>query len=550
MHIARFIKASFEHQQPFNRTLDQEGGCMSWYKHLLATCMLLSASSIAWAAAGSSSGTPQVFLSLSGDEARHFVVPSDVQLDSREAPDQRGLTRERYQQYFGDAKVLGGQLTLYRDTTGASSLVIGSYYAVLTPSNRRTLAADEARQIVERELGPQGRWNIDLLIDPKTGQFFYRVDNQRFDSRMFYWIDAENGLVLKKYSGLTTGQGLGVKGDLKDLTGLTAFNGSVFELRAADGRQVTHDIGNRPRFSPSLFPQLNQIVSAFLLPGTVGTDPDDQWIDPGAASPGQPALVDAHYYARVTDLYYVLIHGHNSLDGAGLPMISTTHYARNYANAFWNGSQMVYGDGDGTTSRELSGGLDVVGHELTHGVTEFTSGLMIQDESGALNEAFSDIMGTNIEFFAATNRFDPAAAPDFLIGEDVFLSGGVPGLRNMADPAEKGDPDHYSERQIGGGDNGGVHTNSGIPNHAYYLLVNGGRNAGESRGHPHSGPVVAGIGLAAAEQIFYLAFTGLPENATMCNARLATQAVAAALLPSALTSVSNAWQAVGVPDNC
>jgi bacillolysin len=93
-------------------------------------------------------------------------------------------------------------------------------------------------------------------------------------------------------------------------------------------------------------------------------------------------------------------------------------------------------------------------------------------------------------------------------------------------------------------------SNSGIPNHAYYLLVNGGSNAGEARGHPHSGPVVAGVGVAPAEQIFYLAFTGLPEDATMCQARLATQAVATALFPSTLTSVSNAWVAVGVPDGC
>jgi Thermolysin metallopeptidase, alpha-helical domain len=83
-----------------------------------------------------------------------------------------------------------------------------------------------------------------------------------------------------------------------------------------------------------------------------------------------------------------------------------------------------------------------------------------------------------------------------------------------------------------------------------FSLVNGGSNAGEARGHPHSGPVVGGIGITTAEQIFYVAFTGLPENATMCQARLATQAVAAALFPSAVTSVSNAWQAVGVPDNC
>jgi bacillolysin len=339
-----------------------------------------------------------------------------------------------------------------------------------------------------------------------------------------------------------------VKGDTKDLTGLTTLNGSTFELRSGDGRQVTYDALNRPRLR-----LLASILSPLFLLGALGTDTDDQWVEPGTASPGQPALVDAQFYARVTDLYYSTIHSRNSLDGAGLAMISTAHYSRSFLNAFWNGGQMVYGDG-GTSGevacREFSGGLDIVGHELTHGVTEFSSGLIYQDESGALNESFSDVMGSSIELFAAAQNFYPSVAPDFLIGEDACTIGGLGGLRNMADPAERGDPDHYSELFTGDEDNGGVHTNSGIPNHAYYLLVNGGSNAGEARGHLHSGPVVAGIGVVTAEQIFYIAFTGLPENATMCQARLATQAVAAALFPPTLTSVSDAWVAVGVPDGC
>jgi bacillolysin len=525
---------------------------MSCYKRFLASCtLLLSASSMALAAAAGPSGTQSAkFLSLSGDEASAFVVPQDMLLEHEERLDQYGLSRKRFQQYLGDAKVLGAQITVYSNAAGIATLVMGTYFPQLAPSNRRTLGPAEARKIVERELGPDGTWDVQFMIDPDTGLYFYRVENRRFDSRKFYWIDAANGRLRKKYDGLTTGQGTGVKGDTKNLTGLTTFTGSTFELRASDGRQVTHNAGNRPLFPLSDFPLLSQIVSSFFLPGAVATDPDDQWIDPGTVSPGQPALVDAHYYARVTDVYYLAIHGRNSLDGAGLPIVSTAQYSRIYANAFWNGSQMVYGDGDGVSCRELSGGLEVVGHELTHGVTEFTSALIYQNESGALNESFSDIMGSSIEFFAAAHGFDPAGSPDFIIGEDVCVINGLPGIRNMADPAEKGDPDHYSERQVGGDDGGGVHFNSGIPNHAYYLLVNGGSNAGEARGHPHSGPVVAGIGMAPAEQIFYLAFVGLPENATMCQARLATQAVAAALFPSTVTSVSNAWQAVGVPDNC
>ena len=164
------------------------------------------------------------------------------------------------------------------------------------------------------------------MINPGTGGYFYRVENKRFDSRKFYWIDAENGNVLKKYDGLTTGQGTGVKGDTKDLTGLTTFNGSTFELRSGDGRQATFDARNRPRLV-----LLCSILPSLFLPGVLGTDTDDQWVDPGTASPGQPALVDAQFYARVTDLYYSTIHGRNSLDGAGLPMISTAHYAGTFS---------------------------------------------------------------------------------------------------------------------------------------------------------------------------------------------------------------------------
>ena len=523
---------------------------MKWFNRLLASIiLLLSALPMAFSAAGApTSGHPAGFLALSGEAARDFDMPPDMQLEISETPDQHGVTRERHQQYVGDAKVLGAQITRYRDTAGAVTLVIGAYYPGIRPSNRRTLAPADVRKRVESKSGPGGHWGVDLLIDPQTGRYFYRVENRRFDSRKFYWIDAENGQVLKEYDGLTTGQGTGVKGDTKDLTGLTTSTGSTFELRSGDGRQLTYDASNRPRL-----PLLGSLFPSLFLPGALGTDADDQWVDPGTASPGQPALVDAQFYARVTDLYYQDIHGRNSLDGAGLPMVSTAHYSSSYLNAFWNGSQMVYGDGatSGSAScREFSGGLDIVGHELTHGVTEFTSGLIYQDESGALNEAFSDIMGSSIEFFAAAQNLDPAVSPDFLMGEDVCTIDGLPGLRNMADPAERGDPDHYSERFTGTGDNGGVHTNSGIPNHAYYLLVNGGRNAGEARGHPHSGPEVTGIGVAPAEQIFYLAFTALPEDASMCQARLATQAVAGAFFPTTLTSVSIDWVAVGVPDGC
>jgi len=212
-------------------------------------------------------------------------------------------------------------------------------------------------------------------------------------------------------------------------------------------------------------------------------------------------------------------------------MVSSAHLYRNYSNAFWNGSQMAYGDGDGSTFRELSGDLDVVAHELTHGVTDKTSDLIYQNESGALNEAFSDIMGTAVEFHHQTGNWT--------IGEDIHIGGN--GFRNMEDPNEDGDPSHYADRYTGGSDNGGVHINSGIANHWFYLLVKGGQNADATFA---SDTEVQGIGMASAEQIAFLGFTALPANATFCDARASTITMA----NGNSANVADAWDEVGVDD--
>jgi thermolysin len=212
-------------------------------------------------------------------------------------------------------------------------------------------------------------------------------------------------------------------------------------------------------------------------------------------------------------------------------MVSTAHYKRNYNNAGWNGTQMVYGDGDGITFIEFPGDLDVVGHELSHGVTDATSDLIYQNESGALNEAFSDIMGTAIEFYYGSGNWT--------IGEDI--TPGTNGLRNMANPGEDGDPSHYDERYTGTSDGGGVHTNSGIANHWFYLLVNGGQNSDPTYA---SGTNVQGIGLAAAEDIAFMGFTALPATANYCAARAGTIAVAG----GQANNVADAWDEVGVDE--
>lgn len=513
---------------------------MQWHRVLLAKALILGA-----AALGVAQTTPSGFLALSGARARGFVVPQDMRLVRSGLHARLGLRWERYQQVQGGIPVLGAEITLQRDGAGDIVLVIGDAYPALVPVNQVRLSGSRARAVVERDLGRDGEWLTHLMIDPASRRLFYRVESRRFSSRWHYWIDAENGRVIRRYDGLMTGEGIGVKGDVKDLTGLTTLRSQTYQLRSEDGRQTIRDARSRP-----LSQFLSYLLPASLL-GGVGSDEDDHWTEPGRTSPGQGALVDAAYYAAVADSYYQTIHGRNSFDDAGMPITAVAHFSSNFSNAFWNSRYLVFGDGDGRRLGEFSGALDIVAHEFTHGVTEFTSNLIYFAQPGALNESFSDIMGNAAEFFADARGLDPAGTPDWLVSEDIDRSPDiVPGFRNMTDPAEDGDPDHYTERQIGGGDNGGVHTNSSISNHAFFLLVNGGSNAGESRGHSHSGPAVSGVGLAAAEQIFYLGFTSLPPTANMCRARLATEATAAALFPASLASVTDAWEAVGVPGDC
>lgn len=454
------------------------------------------------------------FRALRGQEARDFHVPDDMRLTAQEEMPNYHLSASRYRQFQGEAEVLGSQLTVYSDASGEATAVIGAHYPNILIQNQVTLNSQQARRIAMDQIGSRGQWFTTLMLNPDNGRYFYNVETRAFDLRWFVWVDAESGAVINSYNGLADGSGTGVLGDTKDLTGLTTFSGGSYRLVSADGRQTTYDARNRNR-----------------LPGSLATDSNDIWDTPGSTSPGQPALVDAHFYANVTDEYYLSTHNFDWLNHYPQGMVSSAHVQRNYNNAYWNGSQMAYGDGDGTTFIEFSGDLDVVGHELSHGVTEATSNLIYQNESGALNEAFSDIMGTSIEYYYGTGNWT--------IGEDVTI--GSNGIRNMANPNEDGDPSHYDERYTGTGDNGGVHINSGIANHWYYLLVNGGQNANPTYA---SGTNVQGIGLAAAEEVAFLGFTALPASANFCAARASTIAVAG----NNAANVTDAWDEVGVDE--
>lgn len=478
---------------------------------------------------------------LAGDAAAAYRLPADLR-EVRSLPIAGGRTQVRYQQYVDGAAVAGSQVTVIRSASGRAETVIGAHVPGIRAKNPRTLGTGAAVKLVHDLLGGAGRWSTEYQLDPRTGRTFYAVSSIRDGSRPVRWVDASTGKVIRAFDALAHGEGTGVKGDTKTVDSTLNPTTSLYELKSADGRKVTYDSQNR---------KATEIVM---------TDADDVWNLAGGTSPGQPAGVDAHYYADVVDDYYGAVFGRNSIDGNGMTIKSRVHYQSRLCNASWNGEWMSYGDGDGRTCLPLSGGLDVVGHELTHGVTEHTSNLIYENESGALNEAFSDMMGNSIEFYADSEGRDPTVEPDWLIGEDVVFQRGdaTPGFRNMGDPAQDGDPDHVVDKYTGTADGGGVHTNSGIPNHAYFLAIEGGQNRGCVAGPWRTAPThtedcgvtVAGVGLAAAEQIFYDGFSSLNAWANFCDARNATVATATARGLGEQTAIGQAWDAVGVHTGC
>ena len=487
-------------------------------------------------AATSPAGTTHAgSFAISGPEAAAYTVPDDVRtVWSHALPG--GRTQTRYQQYVDGASVFGGQVTVIKDAAGTTQSVIGAHFPGLTAVNDQQLTKGKARDVVEQKIGTGGDWSNTLRIDPRNGKLFYQVESIRDASRPVRWVNADNGNILKSFNAIAHGEGTGVKGDEKSI--LTTKNASTnqYQLLSGDNRQRTFSAGNGTS-------------SATLM-----TDADDVWDanNPKMTGDSQAPGVDAHYYANVVDDFFLDTFGRNSIDGKGMQIISVVHYDRNYCNAFWNGAYMTYGDGNGRTCLPLSGGLDVDGHELTHGVTDFTSDLIYENESGALNEAFSDMMGNTIEFYADSRGPAPAASPDFRIGVDFITAAPAgAGFRNMGEPGEFNDPDHVVDKFTGPEDGGGVHTNSGIANHAYFLTVQGGQNRGCTAPivtHTEDCDVsVPALGLAKAAQVYYAGFTSLPEYANFCDARNATVAVAKGADAKAIGA---SWDAVGVKGGC
>ena len=242
----------------------------------------------------------------------------------------------------------------------------------------------------------------------------------------------------------------------------------------------------------------NNVVPPHPLPG----NPEDLIRSEGQDPSGITDVDNAYDYAGDTYNFYWNYHGRDSLDNAGMQLISTTRYCPDathcpYENAYWDGTQMVYGEGYASAD-------DVVGHEMTHGVTDHESRLFYYMQSGAINEAFSDIWG---EFIDLTNgRGNDSASVRWLLGEDLPTGA----IRSMSNPPLYGDPDRMgsSNYNCGSSDGGGVHTNSGVANKTAYLMADGAT---------FNGTTVTGIGITKAAKIFYEVQTHLFTSASDYN---------------------------------
>ncbi|WP_375760743.1 M4 family metallopeptidase [Corallococcus exercitus] len=270
------------------------------------------------------------------------------------------------------------------------------------------------------------------------------------------------------------------------------------------------------------------------------TDNNDKWgeaTDPARAK----AAIDAHYGAAATYDFLKDVLGRDSIDGAGEKLTSYVHVRNNYVNAFWDGEKMSYGDGDGKQSGPLTT-LDIAGHEIAHGLTQRTAGLIYSGESGGLNEAFSDIMGTGVEWHAAQSN--PEVKWNWTVGESAWTpTNGDPhdGLRYMNDPTK----DNYSiDNYKNYPKQTEVHGSSGIANNAFYLLVEGGKNRTSGL------EVKGGIGMEDGLKIFGRALTTyMTPKTTFAQAREATIKSATDLYgadSNQVQKVKDAWTAVGV----
>jgi Zn-dependent metalloprotease len=383
-------------------------------------------------------------------------------------PDALGMHHVRLRQHVDGIPVAGGELIVHLrgdQVVAANGKTLprlgrlGTTPTVSPAEAVRSARAHLAQRSGARELAfstPRLEvFNRGLLEGaPYPTRLAWFLEATSTSYRQFVWIDARSGRALLDFSQLTD----------------------------------------------ALVRQVYNANNAGALPGTLVRS--DTTNPPGPAPTGDADTDKAYQYAGDTYNYFSTQHGRDSYDNAGAPIVSSVHYCEGacpYVNAYWSGVQMVYGEG-------FSRADDVVAHELTHAVTERTANLFYYMQSGALNESFSDILGESVDLWNNSLEAEPPANR-WLVGEDLP---GLSAFRSMSNPTALGQPGKMSDGEFAcqsdpAIDSGGVHTNSGVPNHAYALMVDGGS---------YNGTTVAGIGLVKAGKIQYRALTAYLGSAS------------------------------------
>ncbi len=353
----------------------------------------------------------------------------------------------------------------------------------------------------------------------------YRFDvyAQEPMSRFYVYVDAQSGAILRKENRIHTAD--------VPATGVTVLRGN--RAIVTDSYNGSYRLREAGRGNGIL--TLNMQKGTNYNNAVDFTNATTTWNNVNANK--DQYATDAHWGGEMTYDFYKNTFNRNSIDNVGFQLKLYMHYSTNYGNAFWDGDQMTFGDGDGATFTKPLVALDVTGHEITHGLTEKTAALAYQNESGALNESFSDVFGTAVEWYGDSTK------GNWLIGEDLGSA-----IRSMSNPKTYNDPDCYQGTNwyTGTGDNGGVHTNSGVQNYWYYLLSTG-KIGTNDKGNAYN---VVGIGRAKATAIAFRNLTVyLTSSSKYTDARFYAIQAATDLYGSCsqeVSSTANAWYAVGV----
>ncbi len=480
---------------------------------------------------------------------------SDELVLMRVDQDQVGQEHHRFQHFHKNIKVEGSQLLVHTRNDRVylvnSTLVKGLMNPVILNINEDSAIKKAISQLPADKYMWESEWAERLIKkvskDPTATNFpdptlvwvspkYSRIASEytlAYDMTIHsiepelkrrFFINAADGSTTLTINDLHEGSTPGV--------GESKYHGTVdiiTDSLASDSYRLVDTVRGAGVYTFDAMRQTNMELAVDFL------DDDNYWNNFNQFE--DEVAVDAHWGAEMTFDYYLDILGREGLNGDTLPFIGFVHVDNDWTNATWNGMFARFGDGGGNNDPLTA--LDVVAHEYTHGLTDFTADLVYMDEPGALNESYSDIYGTAVEFFA-----DPATA-EWMIGEDFIATGG---FRSMNDPKSLGDPDTYlgANWVTGAGDNGGVHTNSGVQNYWFYLLTVGGSGLNDNTEYYE----VEGLGMDTAAVIAYqnLAYY-LMVNSQYIDARMGGIQSARDLYgecSDAVSSVTNAWHAVGV----